>query len=174
MSEPNLFSTADCLKSSNNRGYGRLPIPQPRDAEIGALLERWASLDAPARRTAAQQLALEQRDVLLAYSERMATMAVRHGDDELILLGLLALGADNLELGDERDSLLIVPLHNDAALRIGADPVAIFERAAALLPEESASVLKSFPQRPDDTKTIQSMGYIASADADGFRYMRTW
>ncbi|MFO1186227.1 MAG: hypothetical protein U1E87_01475 [Alphaproteobacteria bacterium] len=110
----------------------------------------------------------------MAYSERMASMAVRTQDEELIFLGLLAFGVDNLELGDARDSLLIVPLHHDAAVRINSNPVAIFERAAALLPERAASVLTSFHRRPEDTKTIQSMGYTASSDADGFRYKRTW
>ena len=90
----NHFEAAEWLRATNNRGYGPLPIPQPRDAEIEALLRSWMALDESTRQAAAQGIAEEQRFTLLAYSERMASLAVRKRNQELIRLGLLALGID--------------------------------------------------------------------------------
>jgi len=169
----NHFAGADWLTVKNNQGYGTLPIPQPRDADIGELLRTWAALDAPTRQTSAQGILEEQRFRLLAYSERMASLAVRKRDQELIGLGLLALGIDGWR-GDWRDNAALISLHYDAAQRLAADPDSLFEKAAALLSPKAANALRSFLRRSVADKTLEAMGYVADTDADGFRYKRTW
>ena len=72
-----IFANADWLNVDNNHGYGALPIPQARDAEISGLLRAWMMLADSDRKAVAGGVLEEQRFTLLAYSERMASFAVR-------------------------------------------------------------------------------------------------
>src|ERR1700733_199205 len=108
------FSTAEWLETKHNRGYGALPIPQPRDEEIGRLLRTWMAFDERTREASANAISNEQPPVLLAHAERMTSLAVRRRDGELLTLGLLALGSDGWR-GDWRENVSLISLHNDAA-----------------------------------------------------------
>jgi hypothetical protein len=169
----NPFSSAEWLRSTRNVGYGPLPIPQPRDFEITALLESWTKLNRSQKESAALQISVEQQQTLRAYGARMASLSVRNSDAKLIHYGLLAVGIDDWQ-SDWRENLLIVPLFYDAANRIGAEPDAIFESTAALLPDRAANGVRRFLLRSAEDKSIAAMGYIAGSDSDGFRYVRTW
>jgi hypothetical protein len=169
----NLFVSCDWLRGQNNRGYGRLPIPQPRDSEISKLLRAWIALDEVDRNQSALEISDEQRPTLLAYSERMASLAVRERNQEFIILGLIALGVDGWRF-DWRDNVLIVSLHFEAAERISASPEAIFAAAAQWLPEQPARGLRAFLGRSAHDKSLGAMGYVAGKDEGGFRYQRTW
>jgi hypothetical protein len=166
------FLSADWLRSSSNIGYGALPIPQSLDSEITQLLEAWTRLNPSQRAAAVLQISNEQRQTLLAYGERMASLSVRNFDARLIHYGLLAVGIDGW-LSDRRDNVMIVSLLYDAANRIGAEPRAIFESASALLVDMPASAIRRFLLRSAEDKSLAAMGYIAGADLDGFRYLRT-
>lgn len=167
-----IFLIATWLNFDSNIGYGGLPIPQPRDSEITQLLNAWVGLDKSIRQVAAQQIREPQRFTLLAYSERMASLAVRTRDQEMIFFGLVALGIDGWN-GDWRDNAEIICLHYDAAQRI-CNPEKIFEKAAANLPLKAAIALRSFLQRSQEDKSLEAMGYSVGSDADGFRYKREW
>jgi hypothetical protein len=108
----------------------------------------------------------------LAYGERMASLAVRESNQELLVFGLIALGLDGWRF-DWRENIMILSLHYDAAERIGAKPELVFEKAAALLNERVAKALHSFIGSAAD-KSLEAMGYIAAVDNQGFRYRRTW
>lgn len=167
------FASVEWLKVEKNHGYGTLPIPSQRDAEISGLLRAWLALDGSSRNTALAQVAEEYRLTLLGYSERMASLAVRDRNREHVLLGLLALGLDGWRV-DWRDNATLMCLHYDAAKRIGGPPQGVFEEAAALLPANPATALRSFSRRSEEDKSLGSMGYVAGSDSDGFRYKRTW
>jgi hypothetical protein len=162
-----LFAS-DLLKGENNRGYSHLRIPVPRDAEITTLLKTWMALDEPIRRESASRIS-EQPYTLLAYSRRMASLVVRERNEELLLLGLLALGVDGWRF-DFRDNLPNLALHYDAARRIGVDPEPIFERAAAMLYGKAADGLRTFLRRSAYDKSLEVMAFEVGADDDGFRY----
>lgn len=169
-----LFLSAGWLSPQKYKGYFRSPIPELRDDKIGNLLQRWSSLDKDQRKASSSKASREQRRILLAYSERMASLAVRKRQSDCIFLGLLALGISE-GAGDFREAMLKVPLHFDAARRIEADPRALFEKAAALLPgEEAAETLREYPKISPEKQTIEVMGYVAGSDEQGFRYERTW
>lgn len=168
-----IFSSAAWLGVDFNIGYGTLNIPSLRDEEITKLIEAWIELDTAARQVAAQQIMETQRFTLLAYSERMASYAVRTRDQRRIFLGLLALGVDGWK-GDWRDNAEILCLHYDAAKVIGAVPNQIFEKAAKFLPLKVATALRLFIQRSPEDKSLEAMGYSAASDEDGFRYKRGW
>lgn len=167
------FRRGGGLKGKNNNRYGPLPIPQPRDGEITEVLRAWMALDEPTRQVAAQRILEEQRNTLLAYSERMASLAVRERAEEWIFLGLVALGVDGWR-GEWRENVLVICLHYDAAQRLRVSPESVFEKAATLLPLRSANALRAFLRRSEADKTLKAMGYVVGADADGLRYIRTW
>jgi len=173
VSKLDLLSTVPCLQREHVRDYWKSPLPNPIDREIGELLKVWMALSVDDRRDSAARISQFQADVLLRYGERMASLAVREHNEEFIFLGLAAIGVHDWRF-DYRENLLIVPLHYDAAERIGADPDAIFERAALCLYGNSASGLRSFLGRTPHDKTIGVMGYVVDSDEQGFRYRRTW
>ncbi len=156
----------------NNQGYGRLPIPTQRDAVISGVLQNWLGMDGLSRKNALSQITEAYRWTLLSYSERMASWAVRSRDRNAILLGLVALGMDGWQF-DWRENMVLVCLHCDASQRIGAAPAGLFEEAAQFLPKMPADALRSFLGRSDEDRSLAAMGYVAAADADGFRYQRT-
>lgn len=168
-----LFADAVWLNVSNNEGYGLLPIPTERDEEISSLIRQWIALDVCERRETSCFISEEQRATLLAYSERMASQAVRRSDGELILLGLLALGLDGWRT-DWRDNVLLLCLHFDACQKIGIEANDLFNHASALLPPNVGSALTAFLNRSPEDQSLDAMGYKESSDSDGFRYARTW
>jgi hypothetical protein len=161
------------LSTSNNEGYGLLPLPTGRDEEISALIRQWMTLNVAERRETPCSIGDEQRTTLLAYSERMASLAVRKSDGELILLGLLALGLDGWRT-DWRDNVLLLCLHFDACQKIGIEANDIFKHASTLLPSNVGSALTAFLNRSPEDQSLDVMGYKESSDSDGFRYARTW
>jgi hypothetical protein len=168
-----LIASAECLTAEDFHGYGRLPIPQPIDGQITELMQVWAALSPSERSAASLRVSDRQSLRLKAYSERMASFAVRTLDTEKIFFGLLALGVDGWR-GDWREKVLVLSLHYDAVQRIDEDPEDMFERAAALLSPEAGAALASYLRRSPENKTIKVMGYVAASDDDGFRYHRTW
>jgi hypothetical protein len=168
-----MFSDAAWLKAERNRGYGRLPIPNRRDEEISALLRGWMELTPAERHEASASITDDQQTTLLAYSERMATYAVRVSDAAWVLLGLVALGVDGWRF-DWRENTLLLCLHYDACARIGVSPERIFSEASEFLVPNVGSALRAFLKREEEDKSLAAMGYTSSADADGFRYERTW
>lgn len=168
-----IFGSVEWLRSENNRGYGTLSIPQPLDDKISGLLRSWLSLEWTVRMASLVQISEDYRFTLIGYSERMASLAVRDRNRELILLGLLAIGLDGWR-DDWRDSASVVCLHYDASHRIGACAREIFQEAATSLPERPARALRSFLLRSEEDKAVGAMGYVATNDADGFRYKRAW
>jgi|SRR5579863_6461034 len=168
-----LMASAQCLNVENNRGYFGLPIPQPLDGEITELMRAWAELNPSERSSASLRVSDRQSLRLMAYSERMASFAVRTQDPEKVFFGLLALGADGWR-GDWREKVLVLSLHYDAIQRTNGYREAMFERAAALLSPEAATALAGYLQRSPENKSIKVMGYVAATDDYGFRYHRTW
>jgi len=169
----NIFSSALWLNVEKNEGYGPKPIPDPRDAEISELLDKWMALPAPERQVAAAQIAEGQRFTLLAYSERMASLAVRTSDKAHLLRGLVALGVDGWR-NDWRDNALLLSLHYDAAVRVGVQPSQIFDAAGSLLSTAVSKRFSEFLKRSDEDRSLEAMGYSTGADQQGFRYLRDW
>jgi len=160
----------ESLSHGNHIGYGPLPIPVSKDIEISEALEAWAALDQTARNAAAGELSTEACvSMLECYSWRMASLAVRTGDQKFIFLGLLALGVFGW-LPPWGIRVEFVTLHYDASNRIGVSTECIFEKAAALLSSKVASDLRSYLKRPPHLKTLECMFFHTAMDSGGFRY----
>lgn len=169
----NIFVTATWLSTTDNNGYGTWPIPNSLDDRIAELLDQWQSLKPDERIVQAPTISDRQRAVLSAYSERMASQAVRTQRRDYLFHGLLALGIDGWR-DDWRENVLLLCLYTDACKRIGVTERDIFGEASKCLPFNVSAALNAFSRRKPEDKSLESMGYEVSSDADGFRYMRIW
>jgi hypothetical protein len=90
----NFFWKTDWRLQEKNIGYGLLPIPCPRDAEISTLLREWMRMKETARRQAISKLTPDYSRVLKCYSERLASSefespmmsSSRSGSSHLVLM----------------------------------------------------------------------------------------
>jgi hypothetical protein len=156
------------LEPSLNEGYLDEPIPSGRDEEISlpiAAAERDGRL-----RELAGHLSETHVSVLLAFAERMASLAIRLGDPGVMRRGLIA-ACLPIEVADRREVLLVLPLLWRTAERLGLDAVSEFTAVDRTVGCEE---LARFAARRPEDRTIESMGYVEARDDDGFRYERTW
>ena len=105
-----------------SKRLGECPLPSERDEVIAALLDRIAQHpDVPAVRSVLNR---EQGDVLAAFAERLASLAVRdpHNGPMHLRRGLLALGLAFGTAPDYRDVMLVLPLLWRSAQILGLDP----------------------------------------------------
>jgi hypothetical protein len=153
------------LDPASNEGYLSRPIPVARDTEIRDLLA------ATSPQALAAVLDQSHAPVLLAFAERMAALAVRRHDPDVLRDGIRAAAAA-FEVADEREALLVLPLLWRSAELLGLDPAA--ELTGPPSGTGAPGALADFATRQPEDRTIQVMGYRESADDDGFRYERTW
>ena len=70
----------------------------------------------------------DRSDLLCAWSERVAALAVRLESPRPLVLGLVGLSLAD-ETGDG-EALLVAPLHRRSAEKLDADPMRLFDEAA--------------------------------------------
>jgi hypothetical protein len=98
------------------------------------------------------------------------TRALRSHSPALLTRGLDALLADGEEqwLADTRDLLIVLAPYFDCAVRLGLDPAAFFETAAASGPSSLQETVTNFGRRTD--VTAEAFGFCVVEDGDGPRY----
>jgi len=168
-----LFLEAFWLDMDHNHGYGSLPIPAIRDEEITELVSKWSALDDSERMQALASITTRQVWTLLAYSERMASRAVRERDRGWIRLGLIAQGLVVWH-DDWRDNVQLLSLHYDACRRVSVSPDHLFTDISTLFPPDFGVVFTAFLKRRPEDRSIDAMGYREGADGEGFLYERNW
>jgi hypothetical protein len=164
------MDTSDALASLDlPRGerYYEQRIPCADDSRIGRALKTFSA--APPAWQAAFRAAidLDRADLLCAWSERMAALAVRLDSARPLPLGLVA-----LSLADEAadgEALLIAPLHRRSAEKLGADSFRIFDEATGLTDLPGARWLRDARDSADE---LEDTGFVEDSDGDGFRYLR--
>jgi hypothetical protein len=152
--------------------YVRQPFPTDLDEAIMDLVGRFVDADHRERLQlwVMLQPSLEHSQVLVAYSERMATQALRQSDVELVREGLVAV---LLEGGrdDWRETTIALTLLYDAATRLGASGADVFGQVAKLAPKlEVSQSIRKFSQRSPENRTIESMGYQLTMSGHGVTY----
>jgi hypothetical protein len=154
------------LDPEENTGYLNWVLPSARDAEITRAVE-WLRQSGRPRPTPAQ------RRVLLAFAERMASLARRESSPDRVRAGLTAAALTAEDGGEEtRDALLVLPLLWRSAEVLGLDADAEFRGVAA---DVGRGELVDFAERPPADRAIDTMGYVEVDDEDlGFSYERTW
>ena len=98
------------------------------------------------------------------------TRALREQSADLLHAGLDRLLAEGEEawVGDERDLLVALAPYHDCARRLGLDPAAVFEAAAAAAPESLRETVRRFGRRDDVTP--EAFGFRVAGEHDAPRY----
>jgi hypothetical protein len=174
------FSSRDIenLKPRGFRGYGPLRIPDIRDDRIRRFN---AKIENPEDFSdAARLLDPEHEGMFIAFSERVASLAVRQQSSADLRDGLIANTLAYMVARDWRDVMLVLaPLFRAAEL-ISPDPVEEFAAAAKVVGPSQGhwgtadTWLMNFARRKPENRTLAVMGYVEDRDEDGFRFRRTW
>jgi hypothetical protein len=109
-------------------------------------------------------------EVLSAYGERMAAMAVRQRSAEPLRRGLVAMGLADALLKDSRVNLIVLAAVNHSATTIGTELSRMIEEVAPDLPESASAKFRAFTKRSERDKSLQSMGLGAQGAGESFRY----
>jgi hypothetical protein len=155
------------LELPRGDGYYDNPIPCAEDSAIARAVK--AFTDASPSRQAAfrESMDADRADLLCAWSERVAALAVRLDSPRPLVLGLVGLSLAD-EAG-EGEALLVAPLHRRSAEKLDADPDRLFDEAAGLTDLIGARWLAD---ARDSADQVEDAGYVEHADDDGFRYLR--
>lgn len=165
------METSDALETLDlprTEGYYERPIPCAADSRIGRALKAFTAAPPVWQAAFREAIDLDRADLLCAWSERMAAMAVRLESPRPLVLGLVALSLAD-EAGDG-EALLVAPLHRRSAEKLGADPIRLFDEAAGLSDLAGARWLRDARDTDDQ---LEDTGYVEDGDGDDFRYLRT-
>jgi hypothetical protein len=154
-------------------GYGPSAIPSNLDDEVLALVRNLRKAGPEAVTSAVSASSEASRQVLRAFAERMASLAVRQQDREVLVNALIANVVGGLTV-NARESLMVMAPIDDAAGRIGADLPGLFETAAECVGHPGSVSLMLWLTRTPENRSLASMGFVAADDADGFRYVLRW
>ncbi|HEX2413544.1 MAG TPA: hypothetical protein VHJ39_20435 [Solirubrobacteraceae bacterium] len=156
------------LDLPRDEGYYPSRIPSAEDSRIGRVVKAFTAA-APGWQVAFRDAIDPGRaDLLCAWSERMAALAVRLDSARPLVLGLVALTLAD-EAGDG-EAFLVAPLHRRSAEKLGTDAFRLFDEAAGLTDLPGARWLEDARDADDE---VEDSGYAEDEDADGFRYVRT-
>jgi hypothetical protein len=147
--------------------YYDSPIPCAEDELIARAVKVYTAADPSWQAAFRDALDHDRADLLCAWSERVAALAVRLDSPRPLVLGLVALSvADDAAAGE---ALLIAPLHRRSADKLDADADRLFDEAAGLTDLVGARWLRD---ARDSDEQVEDAGYIEHFGEDGFRYLR--
>lgn len=109
------------------------------------------------------------RRVLRVYAERAATRAVRDDMADLLVKAAIATVVGGLD-DFVPEALMVMPLIEDAARRLGVHLPDVFQEAAGAVGHPGAVNLMRWLTRAPENRTLECMGYAAVEDEEGFRY----
>jgi hypothetical protein len=156
------------LDLPRSEGYYDRPIPCAADSRIGRAVKAFTAAPPLWQAAFREAIDLDRADLLCAWSERMAALAVRLESPRPLVLGLVALClADE---NGEGEPQLVAPLHRRSAEKLDADVFRIFDEAAGLADLPGARWLRDARDSDDQ---LEDTGYVEDGDGDDFRYLRT-
>lgn len=166
------FEIAARAADEQRGNYFWEPIPTGLDTPLYGLVAAFAEAETRSRGRLVEQLTRRQRIYLTSFGVRLASMAVRELDPELIVLGLVALGLGWPGVGDLRESMMDLAPVYQAAMKLEAIPADLFGRAARIVGDDDFSrFLRAWLRRSERDKSLKVMGYREVTDADGFRFV---
>ena len=148
-------------------GYYDSPIPSPEDSSIARAVRVFTEADPVWQAAFRDAVDHDRADLLCAWSERVAALAVRLDSARPLVIGLVGLSvADEAATGE---GLLIAPLHRRSAEKLDADADRLFDEAAGMTDLLGARWLRD---ARDSADQVEDSGYVEHVDEDGFRYLR--
>lgn len=154
-------------------GYGPAPLPNHLDDEVDAFVTRAITGAPRSMDELLPRLSEEGRRVLAAYAERMASLAVRAHDRAVLVKALVALILGGLD-ENRRESLMVMAPIEDAADRSGTDLTGLFAEVSRIVGHPGTANLAMWLSRQEEDRSLKSMGFVATEEADGFRYQLDW
>ena len=155
------------LDLPRGEGYYDSPIPCVEDEQIARALKAYTAADPPWQAAFRDGIDHDRADLLCAWSERVAALAVRLDSPRPLVLGLVGLSvADEAAAGE---ALLVAPLHRRSADKLDADADRLFDEAAGLTDLIGARWLRD---ARDSDEQVEDAGYVEHFGEDGFRYLR--
>ena len=155
------------LDIPRGEGYYENPIPCEEDSRIARAMKAFTAAEPAWQAAFRDAIDVYRADLVCAWSERVAAMAVRLDSPRPLVLGLVGLSIAD-EAG-EGEALLVAPLHRRSAEKLDADPDRLFDEAAGLTDLIGARWLRDARDSDDQ---VEDAGYVEHHDDDGFRYLR--
>lgn len=155
------------LDLPRGEGYYESPIPCAEDSRIARAVKAFTEAEPSWQAAFREAMDGDRADLLCAWSERVAALAVRLDSPRPLVLGLVGLSLAD-EAG-EGEALLIAPLHRRSAEKLDADPRRLFDEAAGLTDLIGARWLRDARDSDDQ---VEDAGYVEHQAEDGFRYLR--
>jgi hypothetical protein len=148
-------------------GYYDGPIPSAEDEQVARAVRAFTEADPAWQAEFRDGVDHDRADLLCAWSERVAALAVRLDSSRPLVIGLVGLSiADEAAAGE---ALLISPLHRRSADKLDADADRLFDEAAGLTDLIGARWLSDARDSGDE---VEDAGYVEHIGEDGFRYLR--
>jgi hypothetical protein len=143
------------------------PIPCAEDSRIARAVNAFSEAEPLWQMAFRDAIDHDRADLLCAWSERVAALAVRLDSARPIVIGLVGLSlADESAAGE---AMLIAPLHRRSAEKLDSDADRLFDEAAGLTDLIGARWLRD---ARDSADQVEDSGYVEHVGDDGFRYLR--
>ena len=155
------------LDLPRGEGYYDHAIPSEEDSRIARAVKAFTDAEPAWQAAFREAMDHDRTDLLCAWSERVAALAVRLESPRPLVLGLVGLSLAD-ESGDG-EALLVAPLHRRSAEKLDTDPVRLFDEAAG---ETDLAGARWLREARDSDDQVEDAGYVEHEDDDGFRYLR--
>jgi hypothetical protein len=156
------------LDLPRGEGYYEHVIPSAEDSRIARCVKAFTESEPAWQAAFREAMDHDRTDLLCAWSERVAALAVRLESARPLVLGLVGLSLAD-EAGDG-EALLIAPLHRRSAEKLDVDATRLFDEAAGETDLVGARWLRDARDSDDQ---VEDAGYVEDGDGDDFRYLRT-
>jgi hypothetical protein len=146
-------------------------LPEDLRRDVDKLTECFRTLDTDSRVQIRAGVKPAFSFVFLWYAKEMSVQAVRRRDHRLIFEGLTSLAMENAVF-DLRESIIIMSLLFNSALKLGVDAPELFLKAATFAENnELAAALTNFPKRSEEKRAISVFNFAEAETEDGFTYV---
>jgi hypothetical protein len=156
------------LDLPRGEGYYDHAIPSAEDSRIARSVKAFTEADPSWQAAFREAMDHDRSDLLCAWSERVAALAVRLESPRPLVLGLVGLSL--AEESCDGEALLVAPLHRRSAEKLDADAERLFDEAAGQTDLLGARWLRDARDSDDQ---VEDAGYVEDGDGDDFRYLRT-
>jgi len=156
------------LDLPRGEGYYEHAIPSSEDSRIARAVKAFTDAEPAWQAAFREAMDHDRSDLLCAWSERVAALAVRLESSRPLVLGLVGLSLAD-EAGDG-EALLVAPLHRRSAEKLDTEPARLFDEAAGETDLVGARWLRDARDSDDQ---VEDTGYVEDGDGDDFRYLRT-
>ncbi|NEE22955.1 hypothetical protein G3M58_92955 [Streptomyces sp. SID7499] len=158
------------LRDKRFNGYLGVRLPHALDVEVEAIVTAYMTCSPSMRDAIVDDVYGRVAGVLSAYGQRMASVAVRNDDIDVLRRGVVAIGLAEGRLDDPRDNLYVLAAANDSASLLGTTLRAVINDVKRFLPPAGVAGLQQFDLHADREKSIEAYGIRRCGSGQEFHY----